>query len=96
MLITGNLFIPNTYILGWAQRSYVQLLPRYVLSHKILQRCAPVVSKNVVKARYQLEILYYCIHLFKQFLQQINVKNVHPVHGAGIQNHDLRAMSLLS
>ena len=63
MLITGNLFIPNTYILGWAQRSYVQLLPRYVLSHKILQRCAPVVSKNVVKARYQLEILYYCIHV---------------------------------
>ena len=30
--------------------------------------------------------------LFKQtiqFLQQINVKNVHPVYGAGIRTHDL-------
>ena len=31
----------------------------------------------------------------KQFLQQINVKNVHPVYGTGIQIHDLRNMSLL-
>ena len=30
-----------------------------------------------------------------QFLQQINVKNVHPVYGAGIRTHDLRNMSLL-
>ena len=30
-----------------------------------------------------------------QFLQQINVKNVHPVYGAGIQTHDLWNMSLL-
>ena len=29
-----------------------------------------------------------------QFLQQINVKNVHPVHGAGIRNHNLRNVSL--
>ena len=28
-------------------------------------------------------------------LQQINVKNVHPVYGAGIQAHDLWNMSLL-
>ena len=36
--------------------------------------------------------------LFKealQFLPQINVKNVHPVYGAGIRTHDLRNMSLL-
>ena len=36
--------------------------------------------------------------LFKQvslqFLQQIYVKNVHPVYGASIQNHDLRYASL--
>ena len=36
--------------------------------------------------------------LFKQislqFLQQINVKNVHPVYGARIQTHDLRNVSL--
>ena len=28
-------------------------------------------------------------------LQQINVKNVHPVYGAGIQTHSLQYMSLL-
>ena len=28
-----------------------------------------------------------------QFLQQINVKNVHPVDGAGIRTHDLLNMS---
>ena len=31
-----------------------------------------------------------------QFLQQINVKIVHPVYGAGIRTYDLRNMSLLS
>ena len=33
-----------------------------------------------------------------QFLQQINVKNVHvhPVYGAGIRNHDLLNMSRLA
>ena len=41
-------------------------------------------------------------HLFSDFfkqtiqiLQQINVKNVHPVSGAGIQTHDLLSMNLL-
>ena len=29
-----------------------------------------------------------------QFLQQIYVKNVHPVNGAGIQTQDLRNVSL--
>ena len=29
-----------------------------------------------------------------QFLQQIYVKNVHPVYGAGIQTHDLQNVSL--
>ena len=37
--------------------------------------------------------------LFKQtplqILQQINVKNVHPVYGAGIRTHNLQNMSLL-
>ena len=31
----------------------------------------------------------------KQFLQQINVKNVHPVASAGIQTHNLLNFSLL-
>ena len=30
-----------------------------------------------------------------QFLQQINVKNVHPVFGAGIRTHNLMIPSLL-
>ena len=38
--------------------------------------------------------------LFKQtllqFLQQINVKNVHPVSGAGIRTHNLLITSLLA
>ena len=43
-----------------------------------------------------LFFVYFC--LFKQtlqFLQQINVKNVHPEYGAGIRTHNLRNMSLL-
>ena len=30
-----------------------------------------------------------------QFLQQIYVKNIHPVYGAGIRNHNLKETSLL-
>ena len=40
--------------------------------------------------------LFVC--LFKQslqFLQQIYVKNVHPVYGAGICTHNIQDMSLL-
>ena len=36
--------------------------------------------------------LFVYFHLFKetlQFLQQINVKNVHPIYSDGIQTHDL-------
>ena len=40
---------------------------------------------------------FSCIFgLFKQttqFLQQMNVKNVHPVYGAGIRTNDLSNMS---
>ena len=40
-------------------------------------------------------IIYF---LFKQtllqILQQINVKNVHPVYGAGIRTHNLQNVSL--
>ena len=39
-------------------------------------------------------LLSFIFDLFKQtslqFLQQIYVKNVHPVYGAGIRTHDLR------
>ena len=40
----------------------------------------------------------FIFDLFKQtiqFLQQINVKNVHPVYGAGIQTHNLLNTSRL-
>ena len=42
--------------------------------------------------------LFVYFRLFKQtlqFLQDINVKNIHPVYGAGIRTHNLRNMSLL-
>ena len=45
----------------------------------------------------QLTSIFY-FRLFKQtlqFLQQINVKNVHPVHDAGIRTHNLWSTSLL-
>ena len=45
-----------------------------------------------------LGLFFVYFRLFKQtlqFLQQINVKNVHPVYGAGIRTHDLWNMSLL-
>ena len=44
-------------------------------------------------------LFLFIFGLFKQtllqFLQQINVKNVHPVSGAGIQTHNLLITSLL-
>ena len=30
-----------------------------------------------------------------QFLQQINVKNVHPVYSAGIRTHNIQNLSLI-
>ena len=57
------------------------------------------------------ELIYGCACFFKkwaipdlffglfkqtlQFLQQINVKNIHPVYGAGIRTHNLKNTSLL-
>ena len=41
----------------------------------------------------RLRPLFVHFRLFKQklqFLQQINVKNVHSVYGVGIRTHDLR------
>ena len=43
-------------------------------------------------------LFFMYFHLFKQtlqFLQQINVKNVHPVSGTGIRTHNLLIASLL-
>ena len=43
-------------------------------------------------------LFFVYFHLFKQtsqFLQQMYVKNVHPVHGAGIWTHNLQILSLL-
>ena len=42
-------------------------------------------------------LFFVYFRLFKQtlqFLQQINVKNVHPVYGAGIRTHELRNISV--
>ena len=46
----------------------------------------------------QSGLFFIYFHLSKQtlqFLQQINVKNVHPVSGAGIWTHNLLITSLL-
>ena len=44
-------------------------------------------------------LFLFIFGLFKQtliqFLQQINVKNVHPVYGTGIRTHGLQNVSLL-
>ena len=45
-----------------------------------------------------LGLFFVYFRLFKQtkqFLQQINVKNVHPVYSAGIQTHNYKYMRLL-
>ena len=56
-------------------------------------RVAPMVTafKVVLKWDYPgLFSIYFRLFKHKlQFLQQINVKNVHLVNGAGIQTHDL-------
>ena len=39
--------------------------------------------------------LFSSIQTNVTILQQINVKNIHPVYGAGIRTHDLWNMSLL-
>ena len=52
----------------------------------------------ILKIIDQPGLFFIYFRLFKQisiqFLQQINVKNVHPVYGAGIQTLNLQNMSL--
>ena len=48
------------------------------------------------KMGHPLASFSFIFYLFKQtiqFLQQINLKNVHPVYGAGIRTHGLLNMS---
>ena len=40
-------------------------------------------------------LLSFIFGLFKQTIQQIYVKNIHPLYGAMIRTHDLRNMILL-
>ena len=53
----------------------------------------------ILKIIDQPGLFFIYFRLFKQisiqFLQQINVKNVHPVYGAGIQTQELWNMCLL-
>ena len=45
---------------------------------------------NIVLLKMGLFFIYFCLSKHTlQFLRQINVKNVHPVYGAGIRTHDL-------
>ena len=65
-------------------------------------------AKTDAKIEWALEVFYkkmvnpaslsFIFGLFKNallFLQQINVKNVHPIYSAGIWTHDLSNMSRL-
>ena len=40
-------------------------------------------------------LFLFIFGIFQQTLQQVCVKNVHPVSGASIQTHNLQFMSLL-
>ena len=65
---------------------------------QILGLIEPEIKKNFFKKWTLLGLFLFIFVFFKQtlqFLQQINVKNVHPVHGAGIRTHDLQNTSLL-
>ena len=62
-----------------------------------------ITQKKFTRFSKQLSILgFFFIHCWsfsnKQYnlLQQINVKNVHPVHGAWIQTHNFQNTSLIS
>ena len=60
----------------------------YDLGYHILH----IYDKLVIKTLLRLFLSFQTnITIFKQ----INVKNIHPVYGAGIQTHNLRNMSLL-
>ena len=65
-----------------------------VILYRLLSFIAWVLGISIIILKMSI---YFHLFLKKtlQFLQQINVKNIHPVYGAGIQTHDLRSMSLL-
>ena len=60
-----------------------------------LNRTSKAFFKKMIQSR---PLLLYIFGLFKQtkqFFQQMFVKNVHPLYGAGIRTHNLRKVSLL-
>ena len=71
------------------QQSFLKKFPQH----------SDILSTNLFLKKWAnpgLFFIYFCP--FKhttQFLKQINVKNVHPVHGARIRTHNLWNMSLL-
>ena len=67
-------------------------------SGKIVSRSSEIV---VGQTKFSITLMQYFLimFLYKQttikILQQINVRNFHPVYGAGIRNHNLQKMCLL-
>ena len=63
-----------------------------------IMKLFPLVANFFLKKWANPASFSFIFGLFKQtsiqFLQQIYVKNVHPVYGAGIRTHDLRNVSL--
>ena len=75
------------------------VLKKIAVTKKLLQwLCASAPIYPSLFAHLQMVVTYLTensIPLTLQFLQQINVKNVHPVFSTGIRTHDLQYMSRL-
>ena len=54
-----------------------------------------LVKRHICFKKWAIPGLFFIIVTNIKFLQQINMKNVHPVYGAGIRTHDLCNISLL-
>ena len=62
----------------------------------LIKKCMSNLGSGVIKNGPTPASFSYIFSVFKQtlqFLQQINVKNVHPLYSAGIQTHNLSNMS---
>ena len=85
-----SLFVGNNF------RNPREFTFQIILQVGDLKRCLNDVRKS--NRFLFLGLFFICFRPFKQtflFLQQLNVKNVHPVYGAGIRTHSLQNMSLV-
>ena len=87
--LSGNLVTPL-----YLKRSVVQASKRGLLRKQDFQTFQ--IDSYLKRAISSLLFRLFSVFSNKlQFLQKINVKNSHPVYGAGIRTHDLLNMSRL-